>query len=37
MTLIIFEILQLMYPNYPRATEARSQCDDVMLHIMLLE
>ena len=26
-------ILLLMYPNCPRATEARSQCDDIMLHM----
>ena len=31
-----FEILRLMYPNFPCATEARSQCDDViMLHMLL--
>ena len=30
-----FEILHLMYPNCPCATEARSQCDDVMLHMLL--
>ena len=30
-----FEILQLMYRNCSRATEARSQCDDVMLHMLL--
>ena len=30
-----FEILQLMYPNCPRATEALSQCDDVRLHVLL--
>ena len=33
--IIYFEILQLMYPNCSRATEARSQFDDVMLHMLL--
>ena len=32
-----FEILHLMYPksNCTSATEARSQCDDVMVHVLL--
>ena len=29
------EILQLVYPNFPHATEACSQCDDVMLYMLL--
>ena len=31
-----FEILQLLYPNCPRATEARSQCDDVHMILELV-
>ena len=32
-----FEILHLMYPksNCTSATEGRSQCDDVMVHVLL--
>ena len=30
-----FEILLLMYPNCPRAKHARSQCDDVILYLLL--
>ena len=29
-----FEILLLVYPNFPRATEVRSQCDGVMLYML---
>ena len=31
-----FEILQLMYPSCPCATEARSQGDGVMVHLLLM-